>query len=184
MKTANCPSCGAPVSFKSAASVYAVCEFCRSTVLRDGDYVDTLKTASCTVDDIIKRMVGREIDNSQKQSSDVPADAEVVLRARGLTSSAVRDVSFELRRGEILGFAGLVGAGRTETMQILCGADPWGTGEIEVHGMPMHFTHPKQAISAGIAYLISGILLFFGETEIAGFDHIFRLDDVFKLFFG
>lgn len=125
----------------------------RVTVLRDGDYVDTLKTASCTVDDIIKRMVGREIDNSQKQSSDVPADAEVVLRARGLTSSAVRDVSFELRRGEILGFAGLVGAGRTETMQILCGADPWGTGEIEVHGMPMHFTHPKQAISAGIAYL-------------------------------
>ena len=125
----------------------------RVTVLRDGEYIDTLETASCTVDEIIERMVGRRVTNLQKERSEVPVDAEVVLRAEHLSSASVNDVSFELRKGEILGFAGLIGAGRTETMQILCGADPWGTGTIEVHGKPLHFSHPKEAIEAGIAYL-------------------------------
>ncbi|WP_341729634.1 sugar ABC transporter ATP-binding protein [Brooklawnia sp.] len=125
----------------------------RVTVLRDGEYIDTLETASCTVDEIIERMVGRRVTNLQKERSEVPVDAEVVLRAEHLSSASVNDVSFELRKGEILGFAGLIGAGRTETMQILCGADPWGTGTVEVHGKPLHFSHPKEAIEAGIAYL-------------------------------
>lgn len=125
----------------------------RATVLRDGEYVGTLTTAECTVDDIIRAMVGREIDNSQKAASEVPAEAEIVLEARNLRSNSVRDVSFALRRGEILGFAGLVGAGRTETMQILCGADQTGRGEIRVHDKPVTFGHPEDAIKAGIAYL-------------------------------
>ena len=125
----------------------------RVTVLRDGDYVATMDTASCTVDEIIRAMVGRDVDQAQKTTSQVPADAPIALSARGLTSARVTDVSFDLRRGEILGFAGLVGAGRTETMQILCGADRWGTGTIEVDGRPLTFTHPRQAINAGIAYL-------------------------------
>lgn len=125
----------------------------RVTVLRDGEYIDTLETASCTVDEIIERMVGRRVTNSQKERSEVPAGAEVVLRAEHLASTSVNDVSFQLRKGEILGFAGLIGAGRTETMQIICGADPWGAGTVGVHGKPMHFSHPKQAINAGIAYL-------------------------------
>lgn len=125
----------------------------RVTVLRDGEYVDTLITAQSTVHDIIKLMVGREIDNSQKQHSEVPQGAEVVLDAEHLTSTAVHDVSFSLHRGEILGFAGLIGAGRTETMQIVCGADQSGEGDLTVHGRKVRFHHPHDAIEAGIAYL-------------------------------
>ena len=125
----------------------------RVTVLRDGEYVSTMETKNCTVDDIIKAMVGREVSNLQKERSSVPADAEVVLSAEHLNSYDVKDVSFNLRKGEILGFAGLVGAGRTETMHILCGADRHATGKMTVNGKDVHFKHPKNAIDAGIAYL-------------------------------
>lgn len=76
-----------------------------------------------------------------------------MLSAEHLQSYDVRDVSFNLRRGEILGFAGLVGAGRTETMQIVCGADRHASGKIQINGKDIRFKHPKDAIDAGIAYL-------------------------------
>lgn len=125
----------------------------RITVFRDGTHVGTRDTAGCTVDEIIEMMVGRAVVNAKKEASTVPADAPVVLEARELNSTRVHDVSFTLKRGEILGFAGLVGAGRTETMEILFGADPASRGSLTVNGKKVRFTHPRDAVNAGIAYL-------------------------------
>ena len=125
----------------------------RITVLRDGIRVGTLETASTTMDEIIELMVGRQVVNAPKSASTVPAEAAVVLEADRLSSADVTDVSFQLRAGEILGFAGLVGAGRTETMRILAGADPATGGRITVKGEPVAFRHPRDAVRAGIAYL-------------------------------
>ncbi len=97
----------------------------RVTVMRDGTYVGTLITKDCTKDDIINMMVGRVIYEDPKTESKVPQDAPVVLKVEHLNAGKmVRDVSFELRKGEILGFSGLMGAGRTETARALFGADP------------------------------------------------------------
>jgi ribose transport system ATP-binding protein len=83
----------------------------------------------------------------------VAPDAPVVLQVKNLKSSKVKDVSFELRKGEILGFAGLVGAGRTETMRLVYGADPKTSGEIFVKGKKVNIRHSKDAIANGIGYL-------------------------------
>ena len=82
-----------------------------------------------------------------------PPDAPVVLEAEHLNSLDVKDVSFKLRKGEILGFAGLVGAGRTETMRLICGADPMDSGTIRVNGKDVKIRSPKDAVRYGIGYL-------------------------------
>ena len=92
----------------------------RITVMRDGQYVDTVNTAETTIDQVVQMMVGRVIYEEPKSHSNVPADAPVVLEAEGLVSDDVKNVSFKLHKGEILGFAGLMGAGRTETMRLIC----------------------------------------------------------------
>ncbi|MEA4939567.1 MAG: sugar ABC transporter ATP-binding protein, partial [Christensenella sp.] len=115
----------------------------RITVMRDGQYVGTVNTADVNKQDIISMMVGRVIYEEPKQKSCVPADAPVVLEARGLYAPNVKNVSFELRKGEILGFAGLVGAGRTETMRALFGADPRVKGEIFVNGEKVEIHSPS-----------------------------------------
>ncbi|WP_103061816.1 sugar ABC transporter ATP-binding protein [Actinomyces qiguomingii] len=125
----------------------------RITVLRDGAHVGTLKTAETDLDEIIELMVGRQVVNTPKPHSEVPPDAPVVMRAEHLASAEVKDVSFTLHRGEILGFAGLVGAGRTEAMRIVAGADRPTAGRLEVNGAEASFHRPKDAIRAGIAYL-------------------------------
>ena len=97
----------------------------RVTVMRDGTYVGTLITKDCTKEDIINMMVGRVIYEDPKTHSMVPKDAPVVLKVEKLNAGKmVQNVSFELRKGEILGFSGLMGAGRTETARALFGADP------------------------------------------------------------
>lgn len=123
------------------------------TVMRDGQYVDTVKTADVEMDQIISMMVGRVIFNEQKTKSCVAADAPVVLKAEHLTSPQVKDVSFELKKGEILGFAGLMGAGRTETARLLFGADPKTDGKVTVHGKEVSIQSPADAVKAGIGYL-------------------------------
>jgi len=125
----------------------------RITVMRDGQYVGTVNTADVNKQDIISMMVGRVIYEEPKQKSCVPADAPVVLEARGLYAPNVKNVSFELRKGEILGFAGLVGAGRTETMRALFGADPRVKGEIFVNGEKVEIHSPSDAVKHGIGYL-------------------------------
>ena len=126
----------------------------RVTVMRDGSYVGTLITAECTKDDIINMMVGRVIYEDPKTQSTVAPDAPVVLKVEHLNAGKmVQDVSFELRKGEILGFSGLMGAGRTETARALFGADPKTSGDIYIKGEKVTINSPKDAVRLGIGYL-------------------------------
>ena len=125
----------------------------RVTVMRDGQYVGTRDMADISMDEIINMMVGRVIYEEPKQQSAVPADAPVVLEAKNLNSPMVKNVSLTLRKGEILGLAGLMGAGRTETARLICGADPMISGEIYVNGAQVHIKTPNDAVQAGIGYL-------------------------------
>ena len=126
----------------------------RVTVMRDGGYVGTLITKDCTKDDIINMMVGRVIYEDPKTKSMVPPDAPVVLKVEHLNAGKmVQDVSFELHKGEILGFSGLMGAGRTETARALFGADPKESGDIYVNGKKVDIKSPKDTVALGIGYL-------------------------------
>jgi ribose transport system ATP-binding protein len=126
----------------------------RVTVMRDGENAGVGDTKNLTKDDIINMMVGRVIYEDPKQQSNVPEDAEVVLKVKNLNAGRlVKDVSFELRRGEILGFAGLMGAGRTETARALFGADKVETGTVEIHGKPVRISSPMDAVHYGLGYL-------------------------------
>lgn len=126
----------------------------RVTVMRDGEYVGTLITKECTKDDIINMMVGRVIYEEPKQHSMVPKGAPVVLRVKNLNAgNMVKDVSFELRKGEILGFSGLMGAGRTELARAIFGADKIDSGEIYINGKLADIKSPMDAVKNGIGYL-------------------------------
>jgi ribose transport system ATP-binding protein len=125
----------------------------RITVMRDGRCIDTVHTSEASIDQVITMMVGRTI---YQASPEIPEQAcpEVVLEVRNLKrGNVIRDVSFQLRRGEILGFAGLLGAGRTDVMRALFGADPIDSGEIYVRGHRVHVKSPRDAVRCGIGYL-------------------------------
>ncbi len=126
----------------------------RVTVMRDGAYVGTLITKDCTKDDIINMMVGRVIYEDPKTKNMTPPGAPVVLKVDHLNAGKmVQDVSFELHKGEVLGFSGLMGAGRTETMRALFGADPIDSGDIYVNGEKVTIKSPQDAVKHGIGYL-------------------------------
>lgn len=126
----------------------------RVTVMRDGEYVGTLITKDCSKDDIIKLMVGRTIFSDPKSSSSVTEDAPVVLKCENLCRGReVKNVSFELRKGEILGFSGLMGSGRTEVARLLFGADKIESGNIFINGKQVSIKSPKDAVKFGIGYL-------------------------------
>ena len=126
----------------------------RVTVMRDGTYVGTIITKDSTKDDIINMMVGRVIYEDPKTESNVKADAPVVLKVEHLNAGKmVRDVSFELRKGEILGFSGLMGAGRTETARALFGADKKDSGDVYINGVKVEINSPEDAVKNGIGYL-------------------------------
>ncbi|NLY52818.1 MAG: sugar ABC transporter ATP-binding protein, partial [Firmicutes bacterium] len=125
----------------------------RVTILRDGQYIATVNTDEVTIDEIISMMVGKEIYETAR-SSQLDSDGEVILEVKNLNRGRdIKDVSFELRRGEILGFAGLVGAGRTEVARAIFGADPVDSGEIYVHGQRVEIRSPHDAVRYGIGYL-------------------------------
>ena len=125
----------------------------RITVMRDGQYVGIRETAVTEIAEIVRMMVGRTIYEEPKTCSAVPADAPVILECEHLNSWQVKDVSFKLKKGEILGFSGLMGAGRTETMRLLCGADPMDSGKIKLNGKEVKIKTPKDAVELGIGYL-------------------------------
>ena len=126
----------------------------RVTVMRDGEYVGTVNTKETTKDEIIAMMVGRTIYEDPKAASAVADDAPVVLEVKNLNAgSSVKDVSFHLRKGEILGFSGLMGAGRTEVARLLFGADKKESGTIFVNGKEVTINSPQDAIREGIGYL-------------------------------
>jgi len=123
------------------------------TVMRDGRYINTVKMADTEVSQIISMMVGRTIYEKPKSKSAVPEGAPAVLKVEGLSSADVHDVGFELKRGEILGLAGLMGAGRTETARLIFGADPRNAGKIYVNGEEATIASPADAVNYGIGYL-------------------------------
>ena len=125
----------------------------RITVMRDGQYVGILETAQTEIPEVVRMMVGRTIYEEPKTQSAVPEDAPVILECEHLNSIDVKDVSFKLKKGEILGFSGLMGAGRTETMRLLCGADPMDSGVIRKDGKEIHVKSPRDAVRHGIGYL-------------------------------
>ena len=126
----------------------------RVIVMRDGEYVGTLITKECSKDDIIKLMVGRTILGEPKTASNVAKDAPVVLKCENLNrGKAVKNVSFELKKGEILGFSGLMGAGRTEVARLIFGADKKDSGKIFINGKEVTINTPEDAVAHGIGYL-------------------------------
>jgi rhamnose transport system ATP-binding protein len=141
----------------------------RVTVLRDGAHVVTAPAAELTADQVVRHMVGRQLDALfPKEAAEI---GETVLEVRGLSRvGAFQDISFELRRGEILGCAGLVGAGRTELARALFGIDHPDAGSILVAGRQVEIDSPAAAMARGIAYVPEdrhrqGLVLEFGIAD-------------------
>jgi rhamnose transport system ATP-binding protein len=129
--------------------VFALCD--RATVLRDGHHVITAPTSELTTADLVRHMVGRAVTLFPKSEARI---GDVLLEARNLAAAgAFRDVSFTVRAGEIVGFAGLVGAGRTEVARTLFGIERPTAGEVFLEGRPVRFNTPSAALRAGIAYV-------------------------------
>ena len=125
----------------------------RVTVLRDGAYIDTVDAETTSLATIIQLMVGREVVQEVPNIPDTSQNP-VALEARNVSRGTdVTNVSFDIRKGEILGFAGLMGAGRTEVARIIFGADPRDSGEILVGGQAVDIRSPSDAVACGIGYL-------------------------------
>ena len=135
----------------------------RVTVLRDGQYVTTINTADTNRQQLVNLMVGREL-NENFPTRKTPV-GEVILEAKNLTGNSVENISFRLHRGEVLGFAGLVGSGRSETMELICGAKKMNSGEVWMNGKKVRITSPASAIEHGIGLIPEdrkeqGVILF------------------------
>ncbi len=135
----------------------------RIVVLRDGQFIGEMKTKEATIDQVVQMMVGRSFKDFLHKT---PAKITTpIFEVKNITrKGVVENISFTLRRGEILGFAGLVGAGRTETVRILFGADPKDKGEIYIDGKKAHINSPEDAVKAGLSLIpedrtIQGLVL-------------------------
>lgn len=142
----------------------------RITVLRDGQLIATVETGDLTPDAIAEMMVGRELSNLYPPKHEPDVDAPVLLEVEGLTAPGVRGVSFSLRRGEILGFAGLIGSGRTAVMEAIVGLTEKTGGTVRLRGEPVAFSSIGQAIDAGLVYMTKdrkgkGLLLNIGLQQ-------------------
>lgn len=123
----------------------------RISVLRDGRYIGTMTKGEATLSKVIQMMVGREL---QRGKAHVERQiGEAMLEVKGLTGEGFQNVSFNLRRGEILGFAGLVGAGRSEVARAIFGADSFSSGDLLLEGKSIRFHSPNEAISHGLGML-------------------------------
>ena len=129
--------------------LFIICD--RISVLRDGQYVTTCDIKDIDKQDMIKLMVGRELTNAYPGKK--PATDEVVLDVQDLSGNGVHNISFQLHKGEILGFAGLVGSGRTELMHLIYGAAKRESGSVRFHGEEVHFRSPADGLKAGIGLI-------------------------------
>ena len=157
--------------------IFELCD--RITVLRDGEYVGTENIAEIDLDHVVQMMIGRTIgERFPKRESHIGAE---VLRVEGLTSGKLfKDVSFDVKAGEVLGVSGLMGAGRTEIMQAIFGNLPVEAGKIFIDGKEIKIKNPRQAIANGIGFItedrkVEGLLL---EKSIAENIHIANLGKV------
>jgi ribose transport system ATP-binding protein len=125
----------------------------RITVMRNGNYIDTVATADVEIDTIINMMVGREVYATSNNKSSKNKN-EIILEVKNLTRKGVfKNINFNLKKGEILGMSGLVGAGRTEVARAIFGADKIDAGEIYVHGKKVNIDSPSKSVEVGIGYL-------------------------------
>ena len=122
----------------------------RITVLKDGKYQGTFPSNKLTKDELINKMIGRELKTLQRSR---PISDEILLAVKNISGSRFTNVSFELHRGEIVGLAGLVGAGRSEIARAISGIDKIHSGKIIFHDRPFHANHPSVAIRAGLVYV-------------------------------
>jgi rhamnose transport system ATP-binding protein len=128
--------------------VFASCQ--RVTIMRDGQFVRTAPIEDLTVDDIIRSMVGRDLGSLFPKTETAPGD--VVLSVKNLSRAGVFDgISFDVRSGEIVALAGLVGSGRSEVMQAVFGVDGRDAGVVRMHGRPVRADNPRAAMAAGMA---------------------------------
>ncbi|MEO5807687.1 sugar ABC transporter ATP-binding protein [Devosia sp.] len=125
----------------------------RVTILRDGQLIASLDASALTPDSAAQMMVGRELSNLYPPKHEPDVDAPLVLSVQNLQSAGVRGVSFKLRRGEILGFAGLIGSGRTAVAETMVGLIHRDAGELELNGQKVHFANVAQSLAAGIVYM-------------------------------
>ncbi|MGM9651307.1 MAG: sugar ABC transporter ATP-binding protein [Faecousia sp.] len=123
----------------------------RVSVLRDGQYITTINTADTNRQQLVNLMVGREL-NENFPTRKTPV-GEVILEAKNLTGNSVENISFQLHKGEILGFAGLVGSGRSETMELVCGSKKMDSGDVYLNGEKVHIGSPADAIAHGIGLI-------------------------------
>ena len=131
----------------------------RITVIRDGAYVGTVNTKETDTDELVAMMVGRSLQNYYTRDYDTLKEDRVVLEVENLTKKGVFDnISFKVREGEILGFAGLVGAGRSEIMTCVFGADRFDSGRILLEGKEIRFKNCLEAINSGIAIVFNTTL--------------------------
>lgn len=121
------------------------------TVMRDGIVVDTKKTSETTPYELVKKMVGRELEDFYPEKK--ASIGDIAFEVENLTGSDFQDVSFKVRKGEILGFSGLMGAGRTEVMRSIFGLDKVKSGKIKLNGQALSISNPAQAIAQGIGFL-------------------------------
>ncbi len=125
----------------------------RVTIMRDGEYIGTLSSEKAKIEQIIQMMVGRVIYEERKKVSTVIEGQKPILCVKNFSSKDVNNVSFDLYKGEILGFAGLIGAGRTELARLIFGADKKTSGELFIHGKKVNINSPFHAVKQGIGYL-------------------------------
>ena len=158
----------------------------RVTIMRDGECTGTVNAKETTKEQIIKMMVGCDVSGQKKQKSSCDSEAPVVLEVKNLSrGNTFKDVSFALHKGEILGFSGLLGAGRTEVARVICGADKKECGEIYIDGKKSFIKNPSDAVKKGICYLSEdrkklGLLL---EKNITENTVLANLDDYVKFGF-
>ena len=141
----------------------------RVTVLRDGQLIATVGTENLTPDSIAQMMVGRELSNLYPPKREPDVDAEIMLSVRNLSAPGISGISFDLRRGEILGFAGLIGSGRTAVAEAIVGLTRKSGGTVSLRGREVDFTDVSKSVAAGLAYMTKdrkgrGLLLNAGLT--------------------
>lgn len=129
--------------------IKAICD--EITILRDGQWITTRTVADLSTDEIINLMVGRELTNRFPKKDNTPKD--VIMEVKNLNSKFLKDISFDLRKGEILGIAGLVGSKRTEIVETIFGVLPKDEGKLILHGNEIDIKEPKDAIKNGIALI-------------------------------
>lgn len=147
--------------------IFTICD--RITIMRDGRTVDTKVIAETNFDEVVRKMVGREL--TERYPVRNPSYGEVVLEVRNASSKGIfQNVSFEVRAGEVLGFAGLMGSGRTEMMRTIFGLDRMDSGELFIRGHKVNIRKPTDAVSHGIGFITEdrkdeGLVLDFSIRE-------------------